>query len=241
MLSGIGINKSFNSKYVLKDVNVDLKPGTITTLIGPSGSGKSTLLRSLALLEPPEVGTIIVDEVSYEFPSNGHNKPNPPWPEVTIVFQQLFLWPHLTLRDNILLPLRARGGQCKGLVNELIEALRIESFVDRYPNEVSLGQRQRAAIVRALALRPKYLLLDEITSALDVEYVSLLLDHLKRVKDEGIGILLVTHLIGFARASADQVLFMDAGKIVEAGDSEILSKPKTERLAQFLSLVIAAR
>ena len=113
-------------------------------------------------------------------------------------------------------------------------------FVDRYPNQVSLGQRQRAAIARALALQPRYLLLDEITSALDVEHVSALLNHLKILRDKGVGILLITHLIGFAKRAASQILFLEAGRIMEAGGPELLTAPKNGRLAKFLSLVDTA-
>ena len=113
-------------------------------------------------------------------------------------------------------------------------------YADRFPNEVSLGERQRTALARASALRPKYLLLDEVTSALDVEHVSAVLNHLKTIRDQGVGILLITHLIGFARRAADHVLFMDHGCILEDGPAEILSHPQTERLQEFLSLVETA-
>ena len=241
MLTAKKINKCFGSNHALRNVNVNLSPGTITTLIGPSGSGKSTTLRALAMLEPPDSGEITLNGTTYNFPLKKHRPVPTPWPIITIVFQQLFLWPHLTLRQNIVLPVRRRGEQANGHVADLVEKLEMGSFVDRYPNEVSLGQRQLAAITRALALKPKYLLLDEITSALDVEYVGLILDHLRAARDEGLAILLVTHFIGFARESASQVLFMDHGAIVESGGPETLDHPKTERLKTFLSLVISAR
>lgn len=144
----------------------------------------------------------------------------------------------MTLRQNIALPLRKFGVEkVESRVNALIEQFGMRGFADRHPNEVSLGQRQLTAIARAFALQPKFLLLDEITSALDIEYVSAILKELNLLKDRGIGILLVTHIIGFAQRSASQVVFMDKGKIVETGGPEILREPKTERMKEFISLV----
>jgi uncharacterized protein (TIGR00725 family) len=144
----------------------------------------------------------------------------------------------LTLMDNITLPLHANGGdRFPGQIDELITTFRLGDFIHRFPNQVSLGQRQLAAFVRAVALKPKYLLLDEITSALDVEHVSKILDQLKVLREQGTAVLLITHLIGFARSAADQVLFVDDGRVEAAGGPSILHKPANQRLAQFLSLV----
>ncbi|HEX8163561.1 MAG TPA: ATP-binding cassette domain-containing protein [Pyrinomonadaceae bacterium] len=238
MLIGKDIHKAFGTRKVLAGVNASIAPGQITALIGPSGGGKSTFLRAMSLLDPPNSGSVTVDEATYVYPKKGGNGMPPPWPKLTIVFQQLFLWPHLTIRQNIALPGKnTNGHRLNGIVDELIGLFDLSEFADRYPNQVSLGQRQRAAIARALALQPKYLLLDEITSALDVEHVSKLLNHIKTIRDRGTGILLITHLIGFAERAADQILFMERGTIVEAGGPELLSSPKSRRLAQFLSLV----
>ena len=238
MLVAENILKALGNKEILRNVSASIAPGQITALIGPSGSGKSTFLRALSLLDPPDSGTVEVDEARYTFPKkNGNGLPSP-WPKVTIVFQQLFLWPHLTVRQNISLPMKNSNGVGSDRpLDELIEVLELEEFADRYPNQVSLGQRQRAAIARALALQPKYLLLDEITSALDVEHVSKLLNHIRTLRDKGTGILLVTHLIGFAEKAADQILFMESGSLVEAGGPEVLASPKSRRLGQFLSLI----
>jgi polar amino acid transport system ATP-binding protein len=237
MLSARNIHKMLGGKQVLANVNASIAPGQITALIGPSGGGKSTFLRTLSFLDPPDSGGIEVDNVTYAFPHKNGNHPFP-WPKVTIVFQQLFLWPHLTIRQNISLPGKNFNGHGSGgIVDDLIALFDLGEFAGRYPNQVSLGQRQRAAIARALALEPKYLLLDEITSALDVEHVGRLLNHIKTLRAKGTGILLVTHLIGFAERAADQILFMESGAIVEAGGPELLSAPKTKRLTEFLSLV----
>ena len=242
MLRAKNITKSYGKHLVLDDVSLELAPGTITTIVGPSGSGKSTLLKALSLLESPDSGSVSLNGTIYKFAPGQKNRITPPWPEITVVFQQLFLWPHMTLRQNIALPLK-KFGKKKALdtVNLLIDQLDMKNFADRYPNEVSIGQRQLAAIARAFALQPRFLLLDEITSALDIEYVTAILKELNRLRDQGIGVLLVTHIIGFARRSASQVLFMDKGKIVETGGPEILTEPKTERMRKFISLVSYAQ
>jgi ABC-type polar amino acid transport system ATPase subunit len=241
MLRATGITKRFGTQEVLRGIDLTVEPGTITAIIGPSGGGKSTLLRALSLLEPPDTGMVAIDDEVHRFPNNGHTLLGQPWPKVGIVFQQLFLWPHLTLRKNITLPLELRGAPAGlGRVEHLIDVFELAGAVDKYPNQTSLGQRQRAALIRALVLEPRYLLLDEITSALDVEHVVRVLGQLREARAQGTGILLVTHLIGFARSSADQVVFIDGGQVLEAGGASILSKPKTERLARFLSLVETA-
>lgn len=241
MIIGRGISKSFGQASVLRDVDVEVHPGEITVIIGPSGSGKSTMLRALSLLEPPDAGSITIDDRVFEFPLRNGTVPNPPWPYVTVVFQQLFLWPHLTLRQNIDLPATENGrAEYREDIQELVEEFELEPFIGRYPNEVSLGQRQRAALVRAIALKPRYLLLDEITSALDIEHVSKVLNRLERLQAENTGILVITHLIGFARRSADRVIFLENGQVLASGGPSLLVSPENERLRKFLSLVESA-
>ena len=237
MLIGKKITKQYRGREILKGVDIKVEPGKITSLIGPSGSGKTTLLRVLSMLDLPDAGSIFLDSEKYNFPVRP-NEIIPPWPRVSVVFQQLFLWPHLTLRQNILLPLK--GVKDERHIAELIKILQMEEFIDRYPNQVSLGQRQRVALARALALNPEYLLLDEITSALDVEQVNIILSHLQTLKDKGVGILIVTHLLNFAQRASDQIVFLDEGKVIETGGKEILEKPKHERIQKFLSIVKAA-
>lgn len=238
MLTASNIHKSFKDNTVLSGVDIQIEQGSITCLIGPSGSGKTTLLRALALLDYPDQGRIDVDGRSYEFPLPSKQKVDPPWPHVTAVFQSLFLWPHLTLRENIMLPAKnIEGLDAESYLSELIDFFEMKGFIDQYPNQASIGQRQRVAVARALILNPSYILMDEITSALDIEQSAKILVKLSQLKDRNMGIFLITHHIGFARQAADQIVFTDAGKIVEAGPPSILDNPQTERLQSFVSLL----
>jgi ABC-type polar amino acid transport system ATPase subunit len=233
------INKALGGRPILGEVDLRVPSGEITVIIGPSGSGKTTLLRAISMVDPPDTGRITVDDFVYSFPQGIVSKGNEPWPVVTAVFQQLFLWPHLTLKQNIVLPIKHSASPVHGMerLDEIIDAFDMREFIDRYPNQASLGQRQRAALARALALRPRYLLLDEITSSLDVEQVSKILSQLKRLRDEGVGVLLITHLLGFARTAADSVVFLDNGRVVESGGREILTSPANERVRAFISII----
>lgn len=229
MLSARNIHKSFGDRKILNGVDIDIASGQISCIIGPSGTGKTTLLRALCLLDLPDVGTISIDDKKYELNDT-------PWPKVTAVFQSLFLWPHLTLRENIMLPARNHNPNSEKDIEGLIKVFEMGEFIDNYPNQSSVGQRQRVALARALILNPKYVLLDEITSALDVEQSARILTKLTHLKERGIGVFLITHHLGFARLAADQIIFMDEGKIAEQGTPDILSNPKTDRLREFLSL-----
>src|ERR1700683_2118691 len=167
MLIAKNIIKSFGNQQILHNVDLSIERGKICALIGPSGSGKTTLLKVLAFLEQPDSGNVTIDDHTYQFPLSKLQKIEAPWPKVTVVFQQLFLWPHLTLLQNITLPLSARNlDDNPPRLQELLELFDMNHFVYRYPNQASIGQRQRAALVRSLLLEPEYLLLDEITSSL---------------------------------------------------------------------------
>lgn len=239
MLHCTQIHKSFNGREVLNGLSLEIKPGTISCVIGPSGTGKTTLLRALALLDFPDTGTIHIDGQEFQF---GPDLPPPApertiWPNVTAVFQSLFLWPHLTLRENILLPARARNAAAEKDIEGLINFFEMGHFISNYPNQASIGQRQRVALARALILNPRYILLDEITSALDIEQTAKILTKLAQLKERGIGIFLITHHIGFAAKAADQIIFMSDGIIAEHGPPTILDNPKSERLKKFLSMI----
>lgn len=236
MLSSKSLHKKYQNREVLKGIDITIEPGKITSLIGPSGSGKTTLLRVLSMLDLPDSGDVILNNETYQFPK--HKEVTGVWPKISVVFQQLFLWPHLTLRQNILLPLR--NNVDNQLIEELIDVLQMKEFIDRHPNQASIGQRQRVAIARAIALKPEYLLLDEITSALDIEQVNAVLNYLLKLKQKGVGILIVSHLLNFAENASDNIVFLDNGQIVESGGKEVLKNPKHERIRKFLSIVKSA-
>ncbi|MDB5477624.1 MAG: peptide transporter ATP-binding protein [Alphaproteobacteria bacterium] len=234
------IVKNFEGRNVLNGVSMTMEQGKITCLIGPSGSGKTTLLRTLTLLEPADSGQLYIEGVKYDFPLDGPLRV-PPWPGITVVFQSLFLWPHLTMRENIMLPARRAGlPNVHERLEEIVAFFEMAPFIDRYPNEASRGQQQRVALARALMLNPKYVFLDEITSALDVEQVAKVLEYLQKLRDTGIGIFIITHLLGFARRASDQILFLNDGKIEESGGPEILVNPQSVRLKNFVQLIEAA-
>lgn len=234
------IAKSIAGQKLIDGLSLQFTPQSITAVIGPSGGGKTTLLRALSLLEPPESGAISIDGQDYGFPLSGPLNP-PPWPKLSVVFQQLFLWPHLTLRQNMLLPVQNNfSASRQALFAELIESFSLAEFIDRYPAETSGGQKQRIALARAILLQPRYLLLDEITSALDVEQISKILEYLQNLRDRGTGIFLVTHHLNFAKRAADQILFMENGNITEQGNASILQTPKTARLQNFITHFVKA-
>ncbi len=236
MLCASNVERRIGDQLILDNVSVALKPGTITALMGPSGAGKSTLLRVLSLLEPPESGKISVDNKLYVYPGLRNGRDPEPWPAISMVFQQLYLWPHLTLAENI--RLAASRVEVKQDEGELLDRLGLLPLCDRYPNEMSFGQRQRGALVRAIITQPKYLLLDEITSAQDVEHIRCILEYLQEMRDDGVGLFVATHLVGFARRMADKVVFIDRGKVLEQGSVSILDEPKTKRLERFLTLML---
>ena len=229
MLSARNIYKSFDGRKILDGVDIDIAPGQISCIIGPSGTGKTTLLRALCMLDLPDEGSISLDGTVL-------GPQDTPWPRVTAVFQSLFLWPHLTLRENIMLPARNHNPDAAKDIEGLINLFEMGHFIDNYPNQSSVGQRQRVALARALILNPKYVLLDEITSALDVEQSARILTKLTHLKERGIGIFLITHHLGFAKRAADQIIFMSDGKVTEKGTPSLLEAPQTARLREFLSL-----
>jgi ABC-type polar amino acid transport system ATPase subunit len=234
MLEARGISFSSGGRGILSNVSLSIEPGKLTALVGPSGGGKSTLLKCFSCLLAPSAGGIYLN--GHALAKDHQAEARRIWPEVTAVFQQLFLWPHLTLLENILLPLRLNGRwpAKQPIVDKLLHLFEMRDFVERHPNQVSGGQRQRAAVIRALALEPQYLLLDEITSALDVEQSVAIIQHLEDLKRDGIGILMVTHYLGFLHRSADFIAYMEEGRIIEKGDPTILSAPRTPSFSRFL-------
>jgi polar amino acid transport system ATP-binding protein len=243
-----GIHKRFGSLEVLKGVDVDVAKGEVVCILGPSGSGKSTLLRCVNLLEPPEQGEIFIEGHDIcKGPGSGTGTES--WEldfvrqRVGIVFQQFNLFPHKTALQNVTLAQEQVLGRSKAearkKATELLERVGLGDKLNQYPETLSGGQQQRVAIARALAMDPQVMLFDEVTSALDPELVKEVLDTMRKLAEEGMTMMVVTHEIGFAREVADRVVFMDAGVIVEEGPpAEVLENPREERTKQFLGLVL---
>ncbi len=212
MLRGRGVSKSFGRKTVLANIDIAIERGEVAVLTGPSGGGKTTLLRCLSLLEAPDSGSVELDGTQYDFSVGSKETRRLPYPKVTIVFQQLFLWPHLTNRSNILLSMPVSQKQ---YFDELIDRFEMKEFLDNYPNESSLGQKQRVALTRAFVLAPRYILLDEATSALDDYRVTKVVEELIRMKNNKVGILLITHSVEVARQIGDRYYKLEKGTVRE--------------------------
>lgn len=209
------ICKNFGPKIVLADVNLRVNGGECVILTGPSGAGKTTLIRCLSLLDSPDNGSVEID--GRVFGSEGIGLIDAPYPYITIVFQQLFLWPHLTNRENILLAVRSLGTMDEDYLNHLISHFEMKDFIDNYPNQSSLGQKQRVALTRTLVLKPKYILLDEATSALDDNRVSRVAQELISLKKKEVGILLITHSSDLAKEVGDRTYKLEKGRLREIG------------------------
>ena len=235
-----GVMKSFGDHTVLDGVDLDVEQGQCVALIGPSGSGKSTLLRCINLLEPIDDGAVLIDGVDVSIPGHDANSVRR---RVGMVFQSFNLFPHMTVTENITLsPVRVLGVPRERAVaraHELLERFGLADKAGDYPDRLSGGQQQRVAIVRALAVEPEVLLLDEITSALDPELVGEVLDVVRELKTSGMTLVVATHEMGFARETSDLVCVLDGGRIIERGEPrKVLADPSTERARQFLDRVI---
>jgi polar amino acid transport system ATP-binding protein len=234
------VSKSYGTNQVLKGVSLAIEKGEVVAVIGRSGSGKSTLLRCVNGLEPVQAGTIRVDGVTVNDPATDLRKLRQ---EVGIVFQQFNLFPHLSVSDNITLAPRVvkkqRPEEAREIAREVLARVGLEDKLDAYPSQLSGGQQQRVAIARSLAMRPKLMLFDEVTSALDPELTGEVLKVLEAVAQEGMTMILVTHEMGFARRFGSRVVFMHEGRIHEEGQAAaVLAQPKTPELTTFLSAVL---
>lgn len=221
LLAVSGLRKSYGHLDVLTDVSFELPEGKTTVIIGPSGSGKSTLLRCINLLEHVDAGTIVFEgsEISAAH-SNGHVVRS----EIGMVFQNFELFPHLTALENIMLaPVQVRKvpqAEARQKALMLLDKVHIPDKAEAFPDELSGGQQQRVAIARALAMNPKLMLYDEPTSALDPEMIKEVLDVILELSTEGMTSIVVTHEMNFARRAADEIIFMDAGRIIERASPE---------------------
>ena len=236
------VHKSFGKNDVLRGIDLALEEHEVVCLIGASGSGKSTLLRCVNLLEPIDEGRIVVDGVELTAPRVDVNRVRR---EIGIVFQAFNLFPHMTVLRNVTLgPRKALGlsrADAEARADELLERFGLADKREAYPDSLSGGQQQRVAIVRALALRPKLMLLDEITSALDPELVAEVLNVVRELAASGMTMLIATHEMAFARDIADRVCFLDQGVILEEGPPEqIFSSPHEPRTQQFLARIVEA-
>lgn len=240
MITVNDLRKHFGDLKVLNGISIHIERGQCVCVIGPSGSGKSTFLRCINLLEQPTEGSVIVDGVCVTDPQVDIDTFRR---DCGMVFQQFNLFPHLTIKQNVtlspvMLKLMSQDEADKKAM-ELLDRVGVGEKADNYPAQLSGGQQQRVAIARALCLNPNVLLFDEPTSALDPEMVGEVLDVMKKLAQEGMTMVVVTHEMGFAREVADRVVFMAEGIIREdEAPKEFFENPKDERLQEFLSKVL---
>jgi glutamate transport system ATP-binding protein len=234
------VNKFFGDLHVLRDIDLTIHRGEVVVVIGPSGGGKSTLCRTINRLEPIDEGTIRID--GRPLPEEGKALAQLR-ADVGMVFQSFNLFSHKTILQNVTLgPIRVRKigkSEAEQHAMELLERVGIASQADKYPAQLSGGQQQRAAIARALAMRPKVMLFDEPTSALDPEMIKEVLDVMTNLAAEGMTMVVVTHEMGFARASGNKIVFMADGQIVEENTpGEFFTNARSDRARDFLSKIL---
>ncbi|WP_433691605.1 amino acid ABC transporter ATP-binding protein [Herbaspirillum seropedicae] len=241
------VHKRFGQQEVLKGIDIDVQVGEVVVILGPSGSGKSTLLRCINHLESIDQGYIVLDGEQIGFTQHGGRLRKLSQAALSrqrrktgMVFQQFNLYPHLTALQNVMeAPLHVHKRERSEVEREamqLLEQVGLRAKAQAYPRQLSGGQQQRVAIARALAVKPQLLLFDEPTSALDPELVGEVLSTMRTLAQQGLTMIVVTHEIGFAREAADRVIFMDGGKVLEAGPPEdVIARPQHERTRAFLS------
>jgi polar amino acid transport system ATP-binding protein len=233
------VHKHFGTVHALRGISLDINRGEVVVIIGPSGSGKSTLLRCINHLEEYNSGEILVDGISLDSAENINTVRR----EVGMVFQSFNLFPHLTAMDNLMLAQRIvrkrPEAESEEIAHDLLAKVGISEKVDVYPAQLSGGQKQRVAIARALAMNPKIMLFDEPTSALDPEMITEVLNVMLTLAKEGMTMVVVSHEMGFARAAANRVIFIDEGKIIEETTPEdMFASSDNERTKIFLSKVL---
>lgn len=234
------LHKHFGKLEVLRGIDFAVDPGQVVCVIGPSGSGKSTLLRCVNLLERPTSGRVILEGVELTDPDVDIDAARR---RVGMVFQQFNLFPHMTVLQNVMISqrrvLKRNRAEAERIARENLEKVGVATKCDVYPGQLSGGQQQRVAIARALAMNPALMLFDEPTSALDPELVGDVLAVMRKLAEEGMTMLVVTHEMAFARDVADRVVFMDGGVIVEDGPAaQVIGAPEHERTRSFLRRVL---
>jgi len=225
--------------HALRGVSLDVKRGEVVVIVGPSGSGKSTLLRCINRLEQYDSGQIIIDGILL----HGAQNINLVRQEIGMVFQSFNLFAHLTAMDNLMLAqkiVRKRSPEeARKIAMDLLKKVGIPEKINAYPSQISGGQQQRVAIARALAMNPRIMLFDEPTSALDPEMIKEVLDVMMDLAKEGMTMVVVSHEMGFARAAANRIIFMDEGQIIEQGPPNVVfTHPSQERTKRFLSKIL---
>jgi len=235
------LHKYFGHVEAVKGVDLTVDKAEVVAIVGPSGSGKSTVLRCINHLEMPTSGEVIIDGVNLEDKETNLNEVRA---EVGMVFQQFNLFAHLSVLDNVTLAqklVRKRSKEeAKEIAMQQLTRVGIPEKADNYPNQLSGGQQQRVAIARSLAMNPKIMLFDEPTSALDPEMIKEVLDVMLDLAEAGMTMVVVTHEMGFCRAAASRVVFMDEGQVVEIDSPEVIfSTPSHERTKLFLSKILA--
>ncbi|MBN3189993.1 glutamine ABC transporter ATP-binding protein GlnQ [Pectobacterium brasiliense] len=239
MIEFKNVSKHFGKTQVLHNIDLTIGQGEVVVIIGPSGSGKSTLLRCINKLEDITSGELVVDGLKVNDPRVDERLIRQ---EAGMVFQQFYLFPHLTALENVAFgPIRVRGASkadAEKLALELLAKVGLSERAHHYPSELSGGQQQRVAIARALAVKPKLMLFDEPTSALDPELRHEVLTVMKDLAEEGMTMVIVTHEVGFAHKVASRLIFIDKGRIAEDGDPEtLITNPPSDRLREFLQHV----
>jgi ABC-type polar amino acid transport system ATPase subunit len=234
------LHKWFGNNHVLKGIDLTLEPGEVQVVIGPSGSGKSTLLRCVNLLEVPTQGSVWFQGRDI---CDIRTDLNEVRTHIGIVFQAFNLFPHKTVLQNITVALqkvlKLPADESKDRAMEQLRHVGLEHKADAHPGQLSGGQQQRVAIARALAMKPKLMLFDEVTSALDPELVGEVLEVMKRLADEGMTMMVVTHEMGFAREVGTRMIFMEDGKVAEEGDPrEMFQNPRNERTKKFFAAIL---
>ena len=253
MIALTNLNKSYGTNHVLKDFCLEMSRGEVVAVIGPSGSGKTTLLRCINYLEPPDSGEVRIDGkligqklVKGRLVREREREILKDRIEIGIVFQAFNLFPHMTVLQNIIeAPIAVRKmpkDDAAALARSLLKMVGLLDKVDAYPGQLSGGQQQRVAIARSLAMQPKVMLFDEVTSALDPELVGEVLGVMQRLAEDGMTMLIVTHEMAFARDVADRIVFMDGGSIVEQGKPYLLlNDPEHERTRAFLARILVQK
>jgi general L-amino acid transport system ATP-binding protein len=240
IISFDNVNKWFGNFHVLRDINLKVRKSERIVICGPSGSGKSTMIRCMNRLEAHQSGTIIIDGIELTDDLKNIDSIRS---EVGMVFQDFNLFPHMKVLDNLVigqhLVRRLPKAKAKEIAMTYLERVKITDQADKYPGQLSGGQQQRVAIARSLCMKPKIMLFDEVTSALDPEMIKEVLDVIIDLAEEGMTMLVVTHEMGFARTVADRVIFMDEGQIIEENTPDaFFDNPSSDRARTFISQVL---